>query len=336
MLMSTTPILVLLVSNLFIGMLIMWFFYRVTMSEGEKKREKLRTSLKNKDAKLKDLKEEMLEHESNIEGLQKAIAKKDKNIRQISAQVKERDDSVSGLNRDLADIRAKRDNLNVQLDKREEAIILLKEQIKEKDDSIKHLEQDMNVLEEKSQEYNTRAEKAEAVILEREKEIEERDSSIKIIKKDLVTSEKKAHDALTRVEAAEAGIAKLEKELEERAQEAASQKARIRSMQDDLTVIYGIGPRVSSVLRTAGIKSFSKLAEREPQEIQGILVAESPRLTRLTDPSTWHKQARMAADGDWEGLRTLQDSIKEERRAKDLVKLEAQDAVADATIVVQP
>ena len=334
--MSTTPILVLLVSNLFIGMLIMWFFYRVTMTEGEKKREKLRTSLKNKDAKLKDLKEEMLEHESNIEGLKTTIAKKDKNIRQISVQVKERDDSVSGLNRDLADIRAKWDNLNVQLDKGEEATILLKEQIKEKDDSIKHLEQDMNVLEEKSQEYNTRAEKAEAVILEREKEIEERDSSIKIIKKDLVTSEKKAHDALTRAEAAEAGLVKRERELEERAQEAASQKARIRSMQDDLTVIYGIGPRVSSVLRTAGITSFSKLAEREPQEIQGILVAESPRLTRLTDPSTWHKQARMAADGDWEGLRTLQDSIKEERRAKDLVKLEAQDAVADATIVVQP
>ena len=107
MLMSTTPILVLLVSNLFIGTLIMWFVYRGTMSEGEKKIEKLRTSLKNKDVKLKDLKEEMLEHESNIEGLQETITKKDKNIRQISAQVKERDDSVSGLNRDLSDIRAR-------------------------------------------------------------------------------------------------------------------------------------------------------------------------------------------------------------------------------------
>ena len=107
-------------------------------------------------------------------------------------------------------------------------------------------------------------------------------------------------------------------------------------MQDDLTVIDGIGPRVSSVLRAAGITAFSKLAEREPEEIKGILVAENLRLTRLTDPSTWHEQARMAADGDWEGLKALQSSIKEERRAKDLVKLEAQDAVVDATIVVQP
>ena len=334
MLMSTAPILVLLVSNLFIGMLIMWFVYRVTMSEGEKKIEKLRTSLKNKDAKLKDLKEESLGHESNIEGLQKMIAKKDKNIRQISAQVKERDDSVSGLNHDLSDLRATRDSLNVQLDKREETISLLRDQIKEKDDSIKGLEEDLNALEEKSQESNTRAERAESGTLERDKAIEERANSIKTMKKDLTTLEKKAQDALTRAETAEAGITKLEKELEERSQEAASQKARIRSMQDDLTVIDGIGPRVSSVLRSAGVTSFSKLAEKEPEEIQGILVAENPSLTRLTDPSTWHEQARMAADNDWEGLKALQDDIKEKRRAKDLLKRGAQDVVSDATIVV--
>jgi len=336
MLMSTAPILVLLVSNLFIGMLIMWFVYRVTMSEGEKKIEKLRTSLKNKDAKLKDLKEESLGHESNIEGLQKMIAKKDKNIRQISAQVKERDDSVSGLNRDLSDLHAKRDNLNVQLDKREEAINLLRDQIKEKDDSIKQRLEDLNTLKEEKQALNARAEKAEAGIQEREKAIEERDNSIELMKEDLSALEKKAQDALTRAEAAEASIAKLEKELEERAQEAASQKARIRSMQDDLTIIDGIGPRVSSVLRSAGITSFSKLAERETEEIRGILVAENPRLTRLTDPSTWHEQAGMAADGDWEGLKALQDSIKEGRRAKDLLKREAPDVVSDATIVVHP
>ncbi len=333
--MSTTPILVLLVSNLFIGMLIMWFFYRVTMSEGEKKIEKLRTSLKNKDAKLKDLKEEMLGHESNIDGLKKTIAKKDKNIRQISAQVKERDDSVSGLNRDLSGLRAKRDSLNVQLDKREEAISLLGDQIKEKDDSIKHLEEGLNTLKEEKQALNARSERAEAMNQERDKAIEERDSAIELMREDLTALEKKAQDALTRAEAAEACIANLEEALEESAQEAASQKARIRSMQDDLSVIDGIGPRISSVLRSAGITSFSKLAKSEDEEIRGILVTENPSLTRLTDPSTWHEQAMLAADGDWEGLKAVQDSIKEERRAKDLLKREAQDAVADATIVVQ-
>jgi len=43
----------------------------------------------------------------------------------------------------------------------------------------------------------------------------------------------------------------------------------------------------------------------------------------------------MAADAEWEDLRAVQDSIKEERRAKALFNREAQDAVADATIVVQ-
>jgi len=334
-LMSTTPILILLVSNLFIGMLIMWFVYRVTMSEGEKKIEKLRTSLKNKGATLKDLKEEMLGHESNIEGLKTTIAKKDKNIRKISAQVKERDSSVSGLNRDLADIRAKRDNLNVQLGKRDEAISLLKDQIKERDDSVKHLKEDLNTLKERKKASNARVEKAEAGIQERENVIEEKDSSIELMRKDLAALEITAQGALTRAEAAEAGIAKLEKELEEKAKEVASQKVRIRSMQDDLSVIDGIGPRVSSVLRSAGITSFSKLAEREDEEITGILLAENPNLTRLTDPSTWHEQARMAGDGDWEGLKALQDSIKEERRARDLLKRETQDATPDATIVVQ-
>jgi predicted flap endonuclease-1-like 5' DNA nuclease len=334
MLMSATPILILLISNLFIGMLITWFYYRGTMSDGKKKIEKLRTSLKNKDEKLKDLMEKTLEHESNIEGLKKTITKKDKNIRQISAQVKERDDSVSSLNHDLSELLATRDSLNVQLDKQEETISLLRDQIMEKDDSIKGLEEELNALEEKRQESYTRVERAESGTIERDKVIEERDNSIKFMKNELATLEKKAQHALARAETAEAALAKLEKELEERSREAASQKARIRSMQDDLTVVDGIGPRVSSVLRSAGVTSFSKLAERKPEEIKGILVAENPNLTRLIDPSTWREQARMAAAGDWEGLNALQDDIKEGRRAKDLLRREAHEVGTDATVVV--
>jgi predicted flap endonuclease-1-like 5' DNA nuclease len=207
------------------------------------------------------------------------------------------------------------------LDKREEANSLLMDQIKEKDDLIKQLEEDSNTLKEEEQAINARVEKAEAWIQEREKEIEERDRTIEIMRKDLVALEKKAHDALTRAEAAEVDIAKREKELDKRAQEVASQKAKIRNMQDDLTVIDGIGPRVSSVLRNAGITSFSKLADRELDEVQGILVAENPSLTRFTDPSTWREQARMAADGEWGGLKALQESIKKIRRAKDRARV---------------
>jgi len=335
MLMSTTPILVLLISNLFIGMLIMWFYYRGAMSDAEKKTEKLKTSLKNKDEKLKELKDGMLEHESSIEGLQKSIATKDKNIHRISAQVKERDVSIEELKQDLTDIGASRDSLNVQLDRREESVSLLRDQIKEKEDSIGQLEEDLRALKENVEELNTRAERAEAGILEREREIKERDASIELMRGDLASLVKKNRDTLTRAEAAEAGIARLETELEERAQEAASQSTRIRHMQDDLTVIDGIGPRVSAVLRSAGITSFSKLAEREPEEVQEHLVAGKLRLPSTADPSTWREQARRAAESDWEGLKAMQVSIKEERRARDLLRREAQDAASDAAIVVK-
>ena len=334
MLMSTTPILVLLVSNLFIGMLSMWFYYRGAMSDAEKKAEKLKTSLKNKDEKAKELKEGVLEHETTIEGLQKSMVTKDKNIRRISAQVKERDKSIKELNQDLADVNAKRDSLNVQLDRREESISLLREQLKEKEDSIGQLEDDLDALEENRQELNTRAEKAEAGVLERQREIEERDTSIELMKEKLASLEKKSAGFLARAEAAEAGMVKLEAEIEERAREAASQKTRIRHMQDDLTKIDGIGPRVSAVLRSAGITSFSKLAEREPEEILEHLQVGKVRVPGTTDPSSWREQAKRAGEGDWEGLKAMQASIKEGRRERDLQRREAQDAASDATIIV--
>jgi len=292
MLSSTTPILALLISNLFIGMLIMWYYYQSSLREEKEKTQKVRTTLKNKDASLKELTEEVAKQESDIKGLQDAIAKKDRNIQQISAKVKERDDSLSSFNRDLSDLRATRDSLNLQLDKREETIGLLREKIEERDDSIRQLGEELEDLREENREIVQRA------------------------------------------EAAEAGMAKLEAELGEMGEEATTQKERIRRMQDDLTVIDGIGPKVSSVLREAGITSFSKLAEREADEIQGILVAENPRLMRLTDPSTWGSQARMAADGDWGGLKALQDSIKEERRAKELPKKEPIEVIQDIPVVV--
>ena len=50
--------------------------------------------------------------------------------------------------------------------------------------------------------------------------------------------------------------------------------------------------------------------------IREILEAENPNLLRLTDPSTWPEQARMAADGDWEALSALQNDLKSARRTQ--------------------
>ena len=80
---------------------------------------------------------------------------------------------------------------------------------------------------------------------------------------------------------------------------------------DDLTVIEGIGPKISALLQAAGITTFAKLAATETSQIQQILTAAG---LRLADPSTWAEQARLAAGGDLEGLQALQDRLKGGRK----------------------
>ncbi|MBN1315435.1 MAG: DUF4332 domain-containing protein [Anaerolineales bacterium] len=77
---------------------------------------------------------------------------------------------------------------------------------------------------------------------------------------------------------------------------------------DDLAKIEGIGPKISSVLQEAGITTFAQLAETDVARIEEILDKDT-RL-RLANPSTWPKQAALAAAGDWEGLEVLQDQLK--------------------------
>jgi len=76
---------------------------------------------------------------------------------------------------------------------------------------------------------------------------------------------------------------------------------------DDLTVIEGIGPKISSLLQAAGITKFSQLAAADVSQVQKILRdAGMP----FTDPTSWANQARLAAEGKWDELKVLQDSLK--------------------------
>ncbi|OGO67730.1 MAG: hypothetical protein A2Z49_09250 [Chloroflexi bacterium RBG_19FT_COMBO_56_12] len=84
-----------------------------------------------------------------------------------------------------------------------------------------------------------------------------------------------------------------------------------KSVPDDLTMIEGIGPKISALLRAAGITTFAKLAATETSQIQQILTAGS---IRLADPGTWAEQARLAASGDHDGLQALQDRLKGGRK----------------------
>jgi beta-lactam-binding protein with PASTA domain/predicted flap endonuclease-1-like 5' DNA nuclease len=80
---------------------------------------------------------------------------------------------------------------------------------------------------------------------------------------------------------------------------------------DDLKRIEGIGPKISEVLRDAGIVTFTQLAAAGAQHLGKIL--EQAGLP-FTDPATWPEQAKLAAAGDWQALDALQKKLKGGRR----------------------
>lgn len=80
---------------------------------------------------------------------------------------------------------------------------------------------------------------------------------------------------------------------------------------DDLTIVEGIGPKIKLILNEAGIYTFQELSETSPEYISELLRAH--RLPNV--PVTWPEQARLAALGDWEALKTLQQNLTAGRRA---------------------
>ena len=80
---------------------------------------------------------------------------------------------------------------------------------------------------------------------------------------------------------------------------------------DDLTVLEGIGPKVAQVLNEIGIMSFSDLANADAAKLQQALNAAG---MHYMNPAGWIEQAKLAASGDLEGLRKLQEELQGGRR----------------------
>jgi large subunit ribosomal protein L21 len=81
---------------------------------------------------------------------------------------------------------------------------------------------------------------------------------------------------------------------------------------DDLTTIEGIGPKVAKVLTEAGISTFEALSNAQVEDIEKILTDAG---LRMMDATTWPEQARLAANGDWDALKKLQDKLSGGRKA---------------------
>jgi predicted flap endonuclease-1-like 5' DNA nuclease len=85
--------------------------------------------------------------------------------------------------------------------------------------------------------------------------------------------------------------------------------------QDDLERIEGIGPRIAQALRASGIVTFEHLAACTLRDLQAAL--DDSGLRFAPSLPTWPLQARLLADGDEEGHRSLTQSLLagRERRA---------------------
>jgi len=82
---------------------------------------------------------------------------------------------------------------------------------------------------------------------------------------------------------------------------------------DDLTELEGIGPKVAKVLAGIGITTFESLAKADYDKLRVALDAAG---YKYMDPAGWIEQAALAAKGDTEGLKKLQDSLKGGRKVE--------------------
>lgn len=83
------------------------------------------------------------------------------------------------------------------------------------------------------------------------------------------------------------------------------------STKDDLRRIEGIGPKIASVFQNSGIQTFAQLAAANTSRLEEILRESG---IRIANPETWPEQAALAAKGDWDGLKKLQEHLKGGRR----------------------
>ena len=104
-------------------------------------------------------------------------------------------------------------------------------------------------------------------------------------------------------------VAKPKKSTPEKTSEKITLPSGKKIKANDLKIIEGIGPKIEQLFNDAGILSWQDLAGTDPAQLKAILNEAGSRY-QMHDPSTWPKQAELAAEGKWEELETYQDHLK--------------------------
>ena len=81
-----------------------------------------------------------------------------------------------------------------------------------------------------------------------------------------------------------------------------------QSVVADLKTEEGIGPKIEGLLNAAGINTFAQLEKTDTAKIKGILTEAGNRY-KAHEPTTWPRQAGMAAAGKWDELQKWQDEL---------------------------
>lgn len=267
----------------------------------KKQNQDTTTRAENAEARAKDLKKSTQEQAIKIQNLNTNLSQSEKAIRGLTVQIKEKDNSINLFKKTIAD-----------LEKRNQDTTTRAEDAETRAEDLKMLTQEQET---RNESLNTLSNQREEAIRGLTAQNKEKENSINLFKDTIADLEKQNQDTIIRAEQAEARIIELENSIETKEKEIAALIARSRARQDNFAYIAGIGPKVSTILRSAGIDTFAQLAATHVKKIREILEAENPNLLRLTDPTTWAEQARLAAKGDWDALSALQEKLKESRRA---------------------
>jgi predicted flap endonuclease-1-like 5' DNA nuclease len=260
------------------------------------------------------------------------IKKQKITIKELESSKKSDKKNVRNLKNELREYEKQLDELNVLVNQEDEIIKELNIHVEERENYLTELKEKTSKLEEFSgskigklellaraqkaqlEELNSQLKKREEIITNLTSQAKEQVEYIDTIK---IKNDELDHQnqLLTiRVKEADTKIVEIEKKLLDLNKEASNLRAKKLAMQDDFSYLTGIGKKVSSILRLAGIESFSRLAATDVNRIREILEEVNPSLLNITDPTTWPEQARLAATGDWATLSALEESIKLSRR----------------------
>lgn len=76
----------------------------------------------------------------------------------------------------------------------------------------------------------------------------------------------------------------------------------------NLKIVEGIGPKIETLLKNAGIKNLNQLAKTQSVYLKNILNEAGPRF-QMHEPDTWPQQAELAAQNRLNDLKELQEFL---------------------------